>query len=388
MRSAPIVSFAGCWAAIAIAALASCGQNTTLAAAGSHSSLPAAALHGNGVTFHRGCERAELGYESCEVLIRDDAASHRTQPDGTPSGYGPQDLWSAYDLASAVTGGSGATVAIVDAYDNPNLAADLAVYRSTYGLSACSGSCLTKVNQTGGSSLPSGNTGWGAEEALDVDIASAICPNCNIVVVEADSSSSGDLLKAVSEARKLGATTISNSYAGSEYPGEQDKGSPYDAKRPVTASGGSDGPGFPAASAYVTSVGGTTLEKGGGSRGWTETAWGSAGGGCSEYIKKPAFQKKIALCDRSRVDNDVAFVADPSTGVAVYDTYGYGGWMVFGGTSVGAPAIAAVYALAGNAGSIKNAAFVYHHAAALYDIAPAGYDEATGNGSPNGTGAF
>jgi subtilase family serine protease len=382
--------FAGGCGAIVLATASGCAQNQTLVSAASSNLSPSSSVvQTEAVSVRRGCDLPAPGYASCKLLVREDAASRRVQSDGQPSGFGPQDLWSAYNLSNAVTGGSGATVAIVDAYDSPNLAADLAVYRSTYGLSACSGSCLQKVNQTGGSSLPPGNTGWGAEESLDVDMVSAICPNCNILVVEASSASFSDFGAAVAEAHKLGATTISNSYGGSEFHGEEAKSSPYNAKRPVTASGsdGGDGAEFPAVSAYVTSVGGTTLKKGGGSRGWTETAW-SGSGGCSTYVKKPKFQKSVSFCGKKRSDNDVAFVADPATGVAVYDTYGYGGWQVFGGTSIGAPAIAAVYALAGNAASIENAAYGYAHTSDLYDIAPTGYDQATGNGTPDGTGAF
>jgi subtilase family serine protease len=217
-------------------------------------------------------------------------------------------------------------------------------------------------------------------------MVSALCPNCSILLVEADSSSLSNLDRAVREAAKLDATTISIGFGGSEFKSE-DANSPYDAGRPVTVASGDSGygPGYPAALPYVIAVGATKLTKGGGGgRGWTETA--SGGGGCASYAAKPKWQKDD-FC-KTRTDNDVAFVGDPSTGVAMYDSYGYGGWMVVGGTSVGAPAIAAIYALAGNTHGIKNAKGLYQHAAELYDIPPAGYDEATGNGTPNATAAF
>ena len=328
--------------------------------------------------FERVCPRAPAGYAQCELLLAKTG----------PSGYGPADLSSAYNLSGDVGGGSGATVAVIDAYDDPNLESDLAVYRANYGLTACSSSsgCLRKVNQNGGSKLPSGNESWGAEESLDVDMVSALCPNCSILLVEAKSASLNDLGQAVSEAAKLNATTISTAFSGSEFKGEDSK-SPYDAGRPVTAAGGDSGfgVGYPAALPFVIAVGATTLTQGGGgSRGWTETADG--GGGCAKYAAKPKWQKDD-FC-KTRTDNDVAFVGSPSTGVAIYDSYGFGGWLEVGGTSVGASAIAAIYALAGNTHGIKNAKGLYEHALELYDIPPTGYDEATGNGTPDSTAAF
>jgi len=329
------------------------------------------------------CENARVGFAHCAARIREDGDVALA---GLPKGYGPQDLWSAYSLTDDIGGGAGATAAIIDAYDDPNLLADVAEYRSTYGLAACGSGCLAKVNQMGGSSLPSPNAGWAVEESLDADMVSALCPNCKILLVEASSASLSDLGAAVSEARTLGATVISTGYNGAEFEGE-DAHSPYDAGRPVTAAAGDSGYGigYPAALPYVTAVGSTTLKKGGGgSRGWTETADG--GGGCAQYAKKPAWQHDT-FCT-TRTDVDAAFVGDPSTGVAIYDSYQENGWLVVGGTSVGAPALAALYALAGNARTIKNARTLYAHASKLYDIPPSGYDEPTGNGTPDGLGAF
>jgi subtilase family serine protease len=152
----------------------------------------------------------------------------------------------------------------------------------------------------------------------------------------------------------------------------------------------------------VTAVGGTRLVEDGSARGWGETAWSGAGSGCSAFItEKPSWQTDSGCARRTVAD--VSAVADPSTGVAVYDTYRSGGWLVFGGTSVAAPIIAGVYALAGNAGSTVAGSYPYTHTSGLFDIASgsngscggsylctarAGFDGPTGLGTPNGVGAF
>jgi subtilase family serine protease len=323
-----------------------------------------------------------------------------------PSGYGPSDLRSAYKLTA--TGASSQTVAIVDAYDDPTAEADLGVYRSQYGLSSCTtaNGCFRKVNQTGGTTPPRANGGWAQEISLDLDMASAICPGCHILLVEANSSAFTDLAAAVDTAARLGATTISNSYGGSEF--SQETTSTYGGHYnhpgiPITVSSGDAGYGveFPAASQYVTAVGGTTLNRASNTRGWTETAWSGAGSGCSAYVAKPSWQHD-AGCARRTVA-DVSAVANPNTGVAVYDSTRYqgsAGWMVFGGTSVAAPVVASVYALAGNG---ADPSYPYGHTASLFDVtsgsngacsvtylctAGAGFDGPTGLGTPNGTGGF
>lgn len=248
--------------------------------------------------------------------------------------------------------------------------------------------------------------GWAEEISLDLDMASAICPNCKILLVEASSNSFANLSAAVDRAAMMGASVISNSYGGSEYSGEVSAESHY--KHPnvaITVSSGDAGYGveFPAASQYVTAVGGTTLTRNSSTRGFAESVWSGAGSGCSAYITKPTWQTDAGCARRSVAD--VSAVADPNTGVAVYDTYRLhpGGWLVFGGTSVAAPIIGGVYALAGNASSITYGSFSYSHQSSLFDIlsgsngscggsylctATSGYDGPTGNGTPNGTGAF
>jgi subtilase family serine protease len=317
-------------------------------------------------------------------------------------GYTPCDLRSAYALTSS--GGVGQTVAIVDAYDDPNAAADLGVYRTAYGLPACttSNGCFRKVDQNGGTNYPVANTGWAEEISLDLDMVSAVCPNCHILLVEASSNSLNDLLLAENRAATLGATVISNSWGANEFSSESLYDSYFKHGIPITASSGDAGYGveWPASSPYVTSVGGTSIVRSTGARGWAETAWSGAGSGCSAYESKPAFQTD-ASCARRTVA-DVSAIADPNTGVAVYDSYRVSGWLVFGGTSVAAPVVASVYALAGNGASISSAGYVYGHRV-LNDVvsggngscggtylctAGPGYDGPTGLGTPNGTAAF
>jgi len=330
---------------------------------------------------------------------------------GTPSGYNPPDLQSAYNLppnTATTWTPNGKTVAIVDAYDDPKAESDLGVYRSKESLPACttSNGCFRKVNQSGGTRYPRGNAGWAEEISLDLDMVSAICPNCKILLVEATSATFSNLSAAEDTAAKLGASAISNSYGGSEWSTETSYDTHYNHPGiAITVSSGDSGYGvqYPAASPNVTAVGGTSLTKAGG--GWTETAWSGAGSGCSAYEAKPSWQKDTGCSNRTVAD--VSAVADPNNGgVSVYDTYGgVGGWLVFGGTSVASPIIASVYALAGNASSVVYGSYPYLKGSSttLNDVisgsngscggsylcqAGTGYDGPTGLGTPNGTGGF
>jgi hypothetical protein len=324
-------------------------------------------------------------------------------------GYAPSDLQSAYDLPSS-TDGTGRTVAVVDAYDDPTAEADLAVYRSNFGLSACTtaNGCFRKVNQSGGTSYPSPNADWASEISLDVDMVSAICPECHILLVEANTAAGSDLGTAVNEAAALGANAISNSYGGPE--GSFDSSYDHYYDHPgiaITAGSGDDGYGvnYPAASPYVTAVGGTELLTAANSRGWTETAWSGAGSGCSRYEGQPSWQTGTAninaVC-HDRAVADVAADADPNTPVDVYNSYSGGGWVLDGGTSASTPMIASVDALTSNA-SAFGPSYVYSHTAGLYDVtsgsngscggsdlctATTGWDGPTGLGTPNGISAF
>ncbi len=351
-------------------------------------------IHTNRQYLHV-CSAVLVGFARCHALASTSASSG-------PSGYNPSDLQSAYNLPSA-TAGSGQTVAIVDAYNDPNAESDLSVYRSRFGLPACTtaNGCFRKINQNGGTNYPRGNVGWTEEISLDLDMVSAICPNCHILLVEASSNRFSDLAKAVDQASIQGANEISNSYGGSEYSNEVNDQSHFNHPGiAITASSGDSGYGvqFPAASQYVTAVGGTTLTQASNSRGWSETAWSGAGSGCSAYISKPNWQADPSCSKRTVAD--VSADADPNTGVSVYDTYHEPGWLVFGGTSVASPIIASVYALAGN---VNYVSYPYSHTGSLFDVtsgsngscggsylctAVVGYDGPTGLGTPDGSGGF
>ncbi len=364
----------------------------------------------------RVCSTATKAHQmSCFAIRQTDTvqpAAFKTKavvPNAVPSGYGPASLASAYKLSSG--GGSGATVAIVDAYNDPTAAADLGKYRSQFGLPACTvaSGCLRIVNQNGATSpLPATDSGWSQEISLDLDMVSAVCPNCKIILVEATDTSIANLGTAVNTAISLGAKYVSNSYGGADSASDVSFDSSY-FNHPgvaITAStgdkGNADGPKYPATSQYVTAVGGTSLSTASNTRGWTETAWSGAGSGCSSYDPKPSWQTVPTGCTR-KAEADVSAVADPNTGVAVYLTTGGNGWAVFGGTSAAAPIVASVYALAGTpAAGTYPASYPYSHTSNLFDVtggnngscgaplctAGTGWDGPTGLGTPNGTAAF
>ncbi|MEU2744013.1 carboxypeptidase regulatory-like domain-containing protein [Streptomyces sp. NPDC007095] len=391
------------------------------AAAPSVSSASPASSAKKKVALEPSCSTPKKGEAACFALRRTDtkAVKGLLAASVTPSGYGAADLQSAYSLPA--DGGAGQTIAIVDAYDDPSAEADLAVYREQYGLSACTtaNGCFTKVDQRGGTDYPTPDAGWAGEISLDLDMVSAAAPNAHILLVEADEPSFEALGAAVDQAVALGAKYVSNSY-GTNYSstpgsGESPQETTYDThyNHPgvavVASSGDSDyGVSYPAVSPYVTSVGGTSLVRDAGTaRGWSESVWNrdgfGPGSGCSLYEPKPAFQTDSG-CDKRTVA-DVSAVSDPATGVAVYQTYGGGGWQVYGGTSAASPIIAGVYAAAGTpvAGTYPNS---YPYAASgtgLHDVttgdngtctpaylctAGAGYDGPTGLGTPDGLAAF
>ena len=341
--------------------------------------------------------------------------------------YSPWDLECAYNLQTAPTGGVGQTVVVVDAYDDPNAESDLGSYRSQFRMPACTTAdgCFRKLNEWGqASSYPAAdnNGGWELEESLDLDMVSAACPNCRIVLVEAASTSFSDMDAAENAAASLHPAAISDSWGANE----SNMGSPTSDEvsafnHPgiqITASAGDNYFGdveFPAALSTVTAVGGTNLDldsSGQASRpwsqslGWDETAWSVTSSGCSQFESKPSWQMDLG-CPLNRMVTDVAAVANPKTGVQVYDSVPYlsqsGPWWRVGGTSVGAPFIAGVYALAGNTAAV-GLGWPYSHANAFYDItsgsnagnciylyecnAGPGYDGPTGLGTPNGTGGF
>jgi subtilase family serine protease len=358
-------------------------------------------------------------------------------PNAEPQGYSPADLQSAYALtALSSANGRGQTVAVVDAFDDPNAEADLAIYRAQYHLPACTtaNGCFRKLNENGlASPLPRPNGSWAGEESLDVDMVSAICPNCHIMLFEG-----GSLDKAVNSAVRLGANVVSNSYGGAEL----DRVDPAFVHPGVvfTASAGDGGyfdcdpdsyplcggPEQPASYATVVAVGGTRLTRDGSARGWSERVWndetgccGATGSGCSRLVPKPDWQTDKGCTKRS--ETDISAEADPDTPVAVYDSYKNGKWIVLGGTSVSSPLVAGVFALAGNAAKLSQPQGIWERArsanpAAAYNdvtlgnnIVPAsvnkkthvcppawryicyagpGYDGPTGWGTPNGISGF
>ncbi|HEX4791539.1 MAG TPA: putative Ig domain-containing protein, partial [Actinospica sp.] len=295
--------------------------------------------------------------------------------------------------------------------NDPTAASDLAAYRSAAGLPAVPS--FKQVNQNGATSpLPAtapASDDWTLEESLDLDMASAICPECNIVLVEATDDSGTGLYVAENTAASL-AGYVSNSWGGTEASSDTTLDSQY-FNHPgsvITASSGDSDYGviYPATSPNVVSVGGTHLATSSTTRGWTESVWNTStgsegtGSGCSAYEPQPSWQTSLGLSGCSkRIDNDVAADADPATGVAVYDTSNSnGGWNEVGGTSASSPMLAAMYALGGNAGSTP-ADDIYTHTANFYDVtsgndgscspaflctAETGYDGPTGIGTPNG----
>ena len=389
----------------ALAVIVAAGAVQTVPAAPSASASPTSTP----APTHQVCStpKPNSGRFGCMAMERTTSnGTPLTAPASTslPPGYGPAQIQSAYQLAEAAAShGGDQTVAITDAYDDPTAESDLAHYRSTYGLPPCTSDdgCFRKVNQDGAAApLPAADPGWAEEISLDLDMVSATCPHCHILLVEADDNGAMNLGATVATAGKLGAKQISNSWGAPEFAGEANLEPFFDQPGVmITASTGDAGYGvnYPAASANVTAVGGTSLWPSSGSRGWSESAWALAGSGCSAQIPKPAWQHDA--CEHRTVA-DVAAVADPDTPVAAYDTFGTPGWLRFGGTSVSSPIIASVYALIGNA--TGGSSYFYQHRNKVFDVTSAhngtcspsylctsvpGYDGPTGLGTPDLTGA-
>ena len=350
------------------------------------------------------------GYARCHsVVLVDNSAKPLVA--NIPSGYGPTEFRTAYQLTG--TAKAPTTIAIVDAYDSPTIENDLNVYSQTYGLPSCTtnNGCFTKVNQSGQqNNYPQTNASWALEISLDVEVAHAICQNCKILLVEANSSSLYDLgIAENTAAAQPGVTVISNSYGAPEFQGE----TAYDSSffnHPgitITVSSGDNGYGvqYPAASPYVTAVGGTTLSLKSDNTRNSETVWSGSGSGCSVQEPKPGWQIDNGCTGRTVVD--VSADADPNTGAAVYDSTGTNpGWMVVGGTSLSAPLVAGIYALAGNSGSNSKigASYLYSNTSvpSLYNVTTGSngncgsylctggpiYNGPTGLGTPIGTDAF
>ncbi len=333
-----------------------------------------------------------------------------------PEGFGPKQFLEAYNLKGRVK--TNTTVAIVDAFDNPNIFNDINHYSKTFNIPLMNecpinkGSilhpCFQKVNQKGGSNPPSIDSGWASETALDGEIIHGLCQNCNILLVEANSDSFNDLITAFDRATSMGADVISNSYGGREFSEEKSFDSHFNHPGiAITFSSGDSGygPEYPAASKFVTAVGGTTLKINSNNTYLSEKAWDGAGSGCSKYESKPSWQNDKKCSNRTIAD--VSADADPNTGAAIYNSLsfkGQKGWFKVGGTSLASPIIATVYAQAGNIKSnIAGNSIPYKSNARLHDVidgnngncktsylcrAIKGYDGPTGLGSPNGLSGF
>jgi subtilase family serine protease len=352
------------------------------------------------------------GRFTCKSHVRTDEHG-RIKPFATPAGLGPADLVSAYKLNPAIT--STATIAIVDAFNYPNAESDLASYRSQFGLPPCTkaNGCLQIVNQNGAAAplpaRPPAGDDWNLEAALDLDMASAACPTCKLVLVEGQDDVSDGLFIAQNAAAALpGVVSISNSW-GEPSPGndatlDSQFFTHTQAVNTFVSSGDGGNTGtagdYPSTSEHVIAVGGTHLVKSTtAARGWTETVWSGAGSTCSTVLPEPAFQvgKVPSNACTKRAASDISAVADPNTGVAVFDA-AHGGFVVVGGTSASSPFVAGVFARYGISGASHDASFAYAHTSEFFDItsgsngschnalcrAGVGWDGPTGIGSPNG----
>ena len=324
----------------------------------------------------------------------------------TPQGLGPADLIDAYHVSTTRT--TTRTIAVVDAFNYANAESDLAKYRTQFGLPPCTtaNGCFKRVNQAGAASPLPGNApagdDWTVEAALDLDMASAACPTCKLVLVEADDDAGDGLYLANDGAVVAGAAVVSNSWGGVEDGSEAGLETHFNHTGVgYFASSGDDGfdeggqgPSYPATSAHVTAVGGTTLVQSSNARGWAEKAWVDGGSNCSTSIARPSFQPSISACSK-RYGSDVSAVGDPNTGVAVFNKNA-GGFIVVGGTSASSPFVAGVMALYGL--HTKGPGYAYGHASFFFDVksgkngtcnnllckAGVGYDGPTGIGTPDG----
>lgn len=363
-----------------------------------------------------------FGYARCDSMVRIDVGGPQMMPDvvspNANGPYKPADLHNAYKLST--TAGTGQTIAIVDAFNDPTAESDMAHYRTQFGLTPCTTAnhCFRKVNQNGvQGSYPATDDGWASEISLDLDMVSAVCQHCKIILVETVNNSFSNLAAGVNRAVALGANVVSNSYGGSEFASTS---TAYNHPgHVITASAGDNGTGAqqPCSFATVVCVGGTSLLRVANARGFTERVWSGTGSGCSALVAKPAWQtdRSGTHCAR-RSEADVSAVADPNTGVIIYDSTPIPNppgpplhctqpncFWVFGGTSASAPIIAAAYGLAANATTQTAARNIWTHPASFFDVttgsngtcsifyichARTGYDGPTGMGTPNGVGGL
>jgi subtilase family serine protease len=374
---------------------------------------------------HRRCHFEQL--ESRQLLSAStlaDLANVFATPAVSSGGYTPTQVTSAYlaanlsiitNLKTTITGdGTGQTIAIVDAYNDPNIQSDLQTFSTKFGL-YYSSTTLKVVSQTGSTTaLPTTNADWGLEIALDVEWAHAIAPKATILLVEANSASFSDLLTAVKYAASYtGVSVVSMSWGTDEFKGETSYDSYFTTSSNhngvtfIASSGDSGTTCWPSVSSNVLSVGGTTLTVSSSGTYVSETAWSSSGGGVSKYESLPSYQKMLGVSATGRVTPDVSYDANSSTGFLVYDSLavsGSSGWLVVGGTSAGAPQWAAIIAIANqgrvagglttltSANAVIYTLYMTDTTSDFHDVtsgrntsgysAAKGYDAVTGLGSP------
>ncbi len=386
-------------------------------------------VHGKKTTARRRPTTAQLAVEALETRVTPSSLAASTlhvkplASGTTPRGYTPIQILEAYSFYNTggtnnisfngVAGnGAGQTIAIVDAYNDPNIAGDLAAFDAAFQLPAPPS--FSVVNQSGHTTgLPAADSsgGWEMEEALDVEWAHAIAPAANIVLVEASAATNVALDAAVTMAADLpGVSVISMSWASSEFSGETGEDgvfttpSGHQGVTFVASSGDSGSPaGYPAYSSNVVAVGGTSLNLNSNNSYQSESAWNGSGGGTSTQESEPAYQRSVQNTGK-RTAPDVAFDANPNTGVAIYDSFdnSSGPWTEVGGTSVAAPAWAGILAIVNQGrvsageptlnGATQTLPALYSlPTSAFHDIttgsnggysATAGYDEVTGLGTP------
>ena len=331
---------------------------------------------------------------------------------GPGGGMTPNQLRAFYGVPSV---GGHDVIVIVDAYDYPTALNDFNTFSAQFGLPLESSTNVTaSTNQVfqvvyASGKKPIGNAGWNEEEALDIEWAHAMAPNAKIVLVEAASNTNTNLYAAVDVAASIAGTKeVSMSWGGSESSTETSYDTHFNKTGPLFFASSGDTGGvviYPSCSQYVVAAGGTSVATDSNGDFTGESAWSGGGGGNSAYVPKPAWQANVSMTGANRGVPDISSDADPNTGVSVYDStsyHGYSGWMVFGGTSVSSPCLAAMVNTSG-VNYTSTTAFLtnlYSHylntPSVFRDIitgsngfpALVGWDYTTGVGAPTGTTSF
>ncbi len=387
------------FSALAAGALALGGLATTLPNASASTPQSATGTH----AVHVCAAHPKPGFASCLAMTLAGSNGKVVQSSAPiTAAFTPTDIQKAYNLKGLKSGG--ATVAIVDAYAYPTLEADLSAYRDFYNLPKCTtgNGCLKVIGQDGGKPPTQVDAGWDFEQALDLDMVSAACPDCKLLMVESDDNHNKNIGRAVDQAAKgKGVVAISNSYGsdGLDVHNRHAYIHPGIAIVAATGDHGWKGASIPASFTSVVAVGGTSIVPDGSARGYSETVWSGSGSGCSVKDPAPKYQDTKATKCKGDAMADVAGPANPGAGgLSVYYS---GHFTVVGGTSESTPMIAAVYALSGKVDGYPGS-YPWSNPSKLYDIttgsngacgaplctAGKGWDGPTGLGTPNGDGAF